>query len=128
MTREEFLARIKLPLGAEIGELKYLETQTFDAVKNMEPVTQANMVACWITASSKEIAAEGAQAVMAAIEGLETIIRVEPEAHSQLDFTTGKWHHKGYVRFGFFDRPGPVHPSPKFDGEMRYLGLAKAPA
>lgn len=50
----------------------------------------------------------------------ETYVREYPDVASELDFDTKVMHHKGYVRFAFFNRPGKVHPP---EERLNYLSL-----
>lgn len=122
MTPQEFSDRLgltagskKLPNGAEIVELSFTP----------ESEAQMAFVYCKLTASTKDMALAGAESVLAIVDGLETYVRVAPEADTVVDATTNDTVHTGYVRFGFRDRSGIRATLKADDRTLRYASLAQ---
>lgn len=53
-------------------------------------------------------------AAKAFTDGRETYMRIKPESDTWTDFDTKETQHRGYVRFSFLDRPGPMHEQERF--------------
>jgi hypothetical protein len=121
MTEDEFKARIKLPEDVYVWYIEYREAQ-----KITDKVTQANMVRAAVWAPTAEKAQQGAVAILDAIDGLETHVRIEPTSESHRDPTTEHVEHRGFVRFAFFDWPGLRRaPEPRSEINPTYMGIAR---
>jgi hypothetical protein len=84
-----------------------------------------------IIGDSNAAALAGARAILHAVEGRTTFIRIRPEAASQKDYLEDKIVHRGYVRFSFKNEPGNwIFPALAIENtvETTYLGLAQLEA